>query len=149
MSPDAREIENWNTKSNADGSWEVPHYDIPSNLVKGIEMQCLTDVIFLTTYTHNPEGGFKWRVPMKDLGDDRIVLTAPLEIIVEFWGKTVIAYNFDLDQFGYGDSENEAFESLRNCISDLYFILKEEGESNLGPIPLRHWRYLKSIVKEL
>lgn len=147
MSPDTHEIDNWNTKSNDDGSWEVDLNEVPSYMPEGVEIKSQS-VSALLTATRSLGGGLSWRVPIMDLADDRIVLTTPLEVIVEFWGNTVITYNFDLDQFGYGDSEDEAFESLRNCISDLYFILKEEGESNLGPIPLRHWRYLRSIVKE-
>ena len=84
-----------------------------------------------------------------DLNDSRLRLNSILPVTVEFWGNTVVACHSDSEQFGYGASESEALESLRNCLVDLYFLLKDEGESNLGPLPARLWRFLKTHVDEV
>ncbi len=43
----------------------------------------------------------------------------------------VIAFCYDLDVFGHGDTEGEALEDLRNTISDLFFEL-ENNKKDLG-----------------
>ena len=87
-------------------------------------------------------------VQVADLHDGRLRLKSILPVTIEYFGDTVIASNADIDQFGYGDNESEALDSLRDCIVDLYFILRNETEATLGPLPARHWLFLKSVVEE-
>jgi hypothetical protein len=76
-----------------------------------------------------------------------IELREPLAVLVEQDGEQVIAVCYDLDVFGYGDTENEALDDLRRTVADLYFELKEHPEE-LGPLPELVWAYLSRIIAE-
>lgn len=74
-------------------------------------------------------------------------LKEPLAVHLEYDKEEVIALCYDIDLFGYGETEVEALEDLRSTIEDLYYELKE-NESNLGILPQRIWGYLSSIIEE-
>jgi len=93
--------------------------------------------------------GFQVTVFIQDVRDQRLRLTSAIPVTVERWAGSVTAYNADLEDFGYGDSEAEAIGAFCDSLVDLYFILKEEGEENLGPLPLRQWRHLQRIIEEV
>jgi len=78
----------------------------------------------------------------------RLRLREPLAVLLEHDDGQVIAQSYDLDLFGYGDTENEALEDLRQTVADLYFELKENAEG-LGLLPEKVWGYLSSIISEL
>lgn len=84
---------------------------------------------------------------IQDLGDPRVSLCVPLAVFVEIFTNQVIAYSYDLGEFGFAVDENDAIRELKADIVDLYFLLKEE-QDNLGPLPQQQWNYLKSIIKE-
>jgi hypothetical protein len=75
-------------------------------------------------------------------------LKEPLAVHLEYDREQVIAYCYDLDVFGYGDTESEALEDLRRTIKDLYFEL-EENKEKLGPFPKKVWDYLSRILEEV
>jgi hypothetical protein len=62
-------------------------------------------------------------------------------------GAQVVASAYDLDLFGYGETEGEALDDLRHTIVDLYLTLRENVTA-LGPLPDRVWDYLTNIVEE-
>jgi hypothetical protein len=74
-------------------------------------------------------------------------LRNPIAISLEDDGAQVIASAYDLDLFGYGETEGEALDDLRRTIVDLYFTLRE-NVSSLGALPVRVWEYLTDIVEE-
>ncbi len=74
-------------------------------------------------------------------------LKEPLAVYLESDSEGVIAYCYDVDVFGNGETESEALEDLRKTISDLYSEL-ESNKDNLGPVPEKIWDYLLSIVEK-
>jgi len=85
---------------------------------------------------------------LQDLRAVGLRLVAPLYITIEEQDGTVVATNVDLDAFGYGDTEAEALQDLREVIVETYFDLKA-NQTNLGPHLQTIWRYLNRIVLEL
>jgi predicted RNase H-like HicB family nuclease len=85
---------------------------------------------------------------LQDLRDAGLRLVAPLYITIEEEAGTVVASNVDLDVFGYGDTEAEALQDLREVIVETYFDLKA-NQNNLGPYLQTIWNYLNRIVLEL
>lgn len=81
------------------------------------------------------------------LSSPLLKLKEPLAVHLEYDKEEVVAFCYDLDIFGYGESEIEALDDLRKTILDLYYELKE-NKDNLGILPKRIWDYLSFIVDE-
>lgn len=73
-------------------------------------------------------------------------LLKPIPLYIEFYGETVVAYNTKLEQFGYGESVDEAKSAFLNCIEDLFEILTDE-EENLGKVPRKQLNALKEYIE--
>lgn len=84
---------------------------------------------------------------VQDLGDARLVLREPLAVSIEQWPNAVTADSYDTGEFAFADDELAAIDELKALIADLYFLLKEE-QNNLGPLPVKHWNFLKSVIQE-
>lgn len=84
---------------------------------------------------------------VQDLGDARLALRELLAISIEQWPNSVTACSYDTGEFAFADDELTAIDELKALIVDLYFLLKEE-QNNLGPLPLKYWNFLKSIIQE-
>ena len=89
----------------------------------------------------------KKTVLIPDLGDERLSLQNLLPVTVEYIDKQVTVYSHDLGEFAFAIDEIDAVDEFKASIVDLYFLLKEE-QNNLGPLPLKHWNFLKSIIHE-
>ena len=74
-------------------------------------------------------------------------LRNPIAVSLEDDGVQVIATAYDLDLFGYGETEGEALDDLRHTIVDLYLTLRENVNA-LGVLPQRIWEYLADVVEE-
>ncbi len=86
-------------------------------------------------------------VLVHSLHNPLLKLKEPLVTHLESDKDGVIAFCYDLDVFGHGDTEGEALEDLRKTISDLYFELVS-NKKDLGPFPQKIWDYLSSIVEK-
>lgn len=84
---------------------------------------------------------------IQDLGDRRLSLEASIPIALDFWTDSVTACCYDLEDFGVGQDEFSALADLKASLVELYFLLKAEA-GRLGPLPQRHWDYLRAIVRE-
>ena len=71
----------------------------------------------------------------------------PISVNLDYDENIIIAYNYDLDVFGYGETESEALNDLRRTIVDLYLELKE-NQNNLDINAKKIWAYLNNIVEE-
>lgn len=89
----------------------------------------------------------KKSILMYSLHSPSLKLNEPLAVHLEYDKEEVVAFCYDLDIFGYGETETEALEDLRKTILDLYYELKE-NKDNLGILPERVWNYFSSIVEE-
>lgn len=78
-----------------------------------------------------------------------LLLTAPLAVSLEYdlEANQTIAYAYDLQVFGYGETEQEALSDLRRAVIDLYFELKVHTD-NLRDEAQAVWQYLSSIMEE-
>ena len=85
-------------------------------------------------------------VSISTLHDLRLRLRQQITVSLEYDGYQFIAYAPDLDIYGWGDTEYEAIEDLRESIVELYFDLKGE---KLAPSLRKIWDYLNSIVEEI
>lgn len=94
-------------------------------------------------------GSDRHTIRIRDLADSRLHLIEDLLVTLELCEGIYTAYNYDLDQFGYGQSEPEALDDFRTSVVDEYFFYKGENKANLGPVPLRHWSYLQRIIREI
>lgn len=83
---------------------------------------------------------------IRDLGNPRLSVTAPIPVSIEVADGQVTACCYDIEQFGAGESEFAALDDLRATIVELYDTLKEER--NLGPLPRRQLAYLEQALKE-
>ena len=79
------------------------------------------------------------------LHDSRLQLNVSLPITLEDDGYQLIAYAPDLDIYGWGETEYEAIEDLRQSVVDLYFDLKAE---KLGGDLQKIGNYLQSVAIE-
>jgi hypothetical protein len=74
-------------------------------------------------------------------------LRNPIAVSLEDDGAQVIASAYDLDLFGYGETEGEALDDLRRTIVHLYRALRDDADA-LGPLPQQIWRYLADVIEE-
>jgi hypothetical protein len=84
---------------------------------------------------------------LQDLRSDRVRLVAPLYVTIEEADGVVVASNADLDLFGYGDTESEALQDLREVLEETFFDLQGQ-QGQLGPHLRAIWNYLNRIVLE-
>jgi len=75
-------------------------------------------------------------------------LAAPIAVSLEYDPEAdqVVAYAYDLNLFGYGETELAALSDLRRTAADLYFELCENQEHLAGEA-LAIWRYLAQVVQ--
>jgi hypothetical protein len=74
-------------------------------------------------------------------------LRNPIAVSLEDDGTQVIASAYDLDLFGYGETERDALDDLRRTTVDLYLTLRE-NEGALSSLPQQIWEYLTDVVEE-
>jgi hypothetical protein len=84
---------------------------------------------------------------IRELGDRRVTVIAPIPVSVESSEGQATACCYDLEQFGVGDDEFSALDDLRATVVELYFALKDEPR--LGPLPQRQLDYLKKVIREI
>ena len=96
-----------------------------------------------------PVGPNRSLVWLSSLFDDRLELNQPILASLEFFADFVTAWNEEIEEYGSGESESGALDALRESITETYFLLQEEGEDKLGPLPLRQWRYMTTIIRKI
>ncbi len=79
-----------------------------------------------------------------------LALASPIAVSLEYdsAGAQVVAYAYDLNLFGYGDTELAALGDLRRTVADLYFEL-QEAQDHLTGEALAIWRYLTQAVQSV
>jgi hypothetical protein len=84
---------------------------------------------------------------IQDLGDARLKLRESLAVLIENWSENITACSFDIGEFAFANDEVAAVDEFKALVVDLYFLLKADQEI-LGPLPLKQWIFLKSIIEE-
>lgn len=77
-------------------------------------------------------------------------LATPIAVSLEYDPEAaqVVAYAYDLNLLGYGETELAALSDLRRTVVDLYFELRENRDHLAGEA-LAIWRYLSQVVQSL
>jgi hypothetical protein len=84
-------------------------------------------------------------VKIINLGDKRIRLKREIPILLEVYKDEVIATFVDAEVTGFGETEAEALDHIKENIVSLYYELIED-ENNLGPLPKRWLFVLRDII---
>jgi len=84
-------------------------------------------------------------VKIINLGDERIGLNREIPILLEVYSDEVVAKFIDAEVTGFGETEAEAVDHIKENIVSLYYELIED-ESNLGPLPKRWLMALRDII---
>ena len=80
------------------------------------------------------------------LNNEVYKLKKPIPITIEYDNKNYTARNYDLGLYGYGDTEIEAVDYLKELIVETYEELKDE--SNLSSTLKLMMIYCKEIIEE-
>ncbi|MCK5059236.1 MAG: hypothetical protein KAT34_21485, partial [Candidatus Aminicenantes bacterium] len=75
----------------------------------------------------------------------RIRLNREIPILLEVYNDEVVAKFIDAEVTGFGDTESEAIDHIKENIVSLYYELTED-ENNLGPLPKRWLIVLRDII---
>lgn len=84
-------------------------------------------------------------VKIINLGDERIRLNKEIPILLEIYSDEVVATFIDAEVTGFGETEAEALDHIKENIVSLYFELIED-ENNLGPLPKKWLMALRDII---
>lgn len=87
-------------------------------------------------------------VTILNLGHEKYLFKSPFPVNILVEDETFIATSYDLNLFGYGDSEDEALRDLCESIIEHYEHLKT-NRSKLGSLLKRDWNFLSRIIKEM
>lgn len=86
-------------------------------------------------------------VHIQNLDDIRLALVREIPVSIEYWGKSVVAVSYDLEEYGYGETEFAALKDLRESIVSIFYFFRDE-EARLGTDLKSKWEYLKNIIRE-
>lgn len=86
-------------------------------------------------------------VMLESLGDTRLRVKAPIEVRVFETEGFILAEAVGFNEFGEGDSPEEAVADLQAALSDLYFSLEGE-QHNLGRWLQGVWQMLQDKVEQ-
>lgn len=85
------------------------------------------------------------RMLLGSIGDGRLKVVVPLEVVIKTEDAHVIAEAKAIDEFGFGSTFAEAIRDLQRAVGELYFRLEAE-QHRLGPDLERIWRHLTKVV---
>lgn len=87
-------------------------------------------------------------VTILSLGHEKYLFKSPFPVNILVEDDTYIATSYDLNLFGYGDSEDEALRDLCESIIEHYEHLKT-NQSKLGSLLKRDWNFLSRMIEEM
>ncbi len=87
------------------------------------------------------------RIEISSLGSEKLELTKNITVLLEVYEDEVIAKFIDAEVTGFGETDSEALDSLKNNIISLYFELIED-EDSLGPLPKKWLTVLREIIRQ-
>lgn len=86
-------------------------------------------------------------IEIASLGSENLELIRNIPVSLEIYDDEAIAEFVDVEAKGFGETESEALENLKNNLISLYCEIKED-EANLGPLPKKWLIVLKELIKE-
>ena len=80
-----------------------------------------------------------------DLRSNEYRLNTPIPVTIEYDEDTVIASFYDVEEYGVGEDLEEALSDLCAGLVEYYESL-EKNANCLGPLTVRHWKYLQTLI---
>ena len=90
--------------------------------------------------------GLPATVMLESLGAAELRVKSPIEVTVFATEGFILAEAVGFNEFGEGDSPEEAVADLQEALADLYFSLEGE-QHNLGPWLQGVWQVLQNKVE--
>lgn len=87
-------------------------------------------------------------ITILNLGHEKYLFKSPFPVNIVFEDDVYIASSYDLNTFGYGESEDEALRDLCESVIEYYEHLKA-NHSNLGALLKRDWDFLSRMIVEV
>jgi len=86
-------------------------------------------------------------VPISTLAPAPLTLTRDIPCLIQPVDNAFVATFFDANISSSGETQQEAFENLKDLIVDIYDDLSSESGENLGPEPRRQLSVLASLIR--
>lgn len=120
---------------------------ISSRLEQALRFKLLEDqVAALSAKMDRLEGQVK-TVFIQTFAPEPYEVLRPLAVVIEPSGSEFAASFFDANISTSGDTEQEAFENLKNLVLDIFDSLSREEPGRLGPEPSRQLAVLRSFIR--
>ena len=87
-------------------------------------------------------------ITILNLGHEKYLFKSPFPVNITIEDGVYIAASYDLNTFGYGETEDEALRDLCEGIIEHYEHLKAE-QDNFGPLLKRDWDFLSRMIIEM
>ena len=87
-------------------------------------------------------------ITILNLGHGRYIFKSPFPVNITYEDEIYIASSYDLNLFGYGESEDEALRDLCGSIIEYYEHIKA-NRNNVGPLLKRDWEFLSRMILDI
>lgn len=95
----------------------------------------------------NDEFSFDIIDTINDLGLSGFKLLKPIDIHLDLSGEQIVAWCPLCEEFAIGKDRYEAIQNIKTAILELYVMFENE-QDKLGPLPLDHWTALKNVIRK-
>jgi len=85
-------------------------------------------------------------VLLTTLAPENLKLSASIPVVIQFNGDDYIASFFDANIHASGDTDQEAFDGLRERVIEVFKILDSHDPAKLGPEPKKQLAVLRSLI---
>lgn len=94
--------------------------------------------------------GYPRQILLENLRDLQYEVIHAIPVVLEEEEGQYVATWYDMDMFGYGDSEQEALEDLCKSIVSLWEVLKRESAAGgLSETLAKQWAFLQKVICEV
>jgi predicted RNase H-like HicB family nuclease len=121
-------------------SWNVP--------IAFMAEQDTLNSISPIVISDNDEFSFDTIHTINDLALSSFKLLKPIDIHLDLSGEQIIAWCPLCEEFAVGKDRDEAVQNIKSAILDLYVMFENE-QDKLGPLPLDHWNALKNVIRKV
>lgn len=105
------------------------------------------EIIILKERVNKLESDKAYRIYLETLEPEPYLVAKPLNIHIRFCEDEFIASFHDANLSTSGDTQEEAYDNLKEVIITIYNTLNRHEDSELGPGPLRQKKILNSFIK--
>jgi predicted RNase H-like HicB family nuclease len=88
-------------------------------------------------------------VPLTTLAPQPFQMRLPIPVTIEGDGEDFTASFMEANVSASGETEADAIANLKDSLLSSYEVLENLPDSELGPLPMRQWEVLKSVVERI